>query len=166
MGNYFTKNHEEKENNIHQDNASSASYSQNKANFDNDINKKISNLSKNALNPENEIVKNYGSFNSIPEINKITNQMAFNKANLNTNENFYSSKKSNDKDKISNKKNYLKNEFTSNQIESSDSSYLSSLDSNLNYYNKEKKGKTDADAIDKRHLLTKTNNEKDFEGIQ
>ena len=115
---------------------------------------------------ENEIVKNYGSFNSIPDINRITNQMAFKKSSLNTNDNFYTSKKSNNLNKLSSKKNELKSDFPKNQVDSSDSSYLSSLDSNLNYYeDKNKKVKSENDSlIKKKSLSNAMNKDKDLDG--
>jgi hypothetical protein len=93
------------------DNVSSSSFRNNKEKFENKLSKKITNYSKNNLISENEIVKNYGSFNSIPDINRITNQMAFKKSSLNTNDNFYTSKKSNNLNKISVQKNELKSDF-------------------------------------------------------
>lgn len=147
------------------DNASSASYIKNKEKFENDLTKKMTNLSKNPMSSENEIVKNYGSFNSIPDLNRITNQMAFNKASLNTNENFYSSKKSNVLSKVSSKKNEIKKN-SPKKIDSSDSSYLSSLDSNLNYYDKlNKKVKNYAESpIKKNSLIKAKDQENDMEG--
>ena len=123
------------------ENNSSASYRLNKENFGNDINSKIKSINRNMLNSESEIVKNYGSFNSLNDINKLTNQMAFNKANLNTNENFFESKKSNKYSKsilskISSKKKDVKRHSPNNKIDLSNTSSLSSLDSNLNYYEK------------------------------
>ncbi len=93
--------------------------------------------------------------------------MAFQKASLNTNENFYLSKKSHALGKVSSKRNELKKNSPHNEIDSSDSSYLSSLESNLNYYeNFNKKVKNDAESLNKINSLTKAKNkENDFDGI-
>lgn len=167
LGNLPLRNIDDKESVKNDGNASSASYRKNKENFENDLTKKITNLSKNVLNPEIEVIKNYGSFNSIPDINKLTNQMAFNKASLNTNENFYSSKKSNVLSKVSSKNNEFKKKSPINRADSSDSSDLSSLESNLNYYdNLNKKNQNDPMVVTKKNSLTKTKNkENDFDGM-
>lgn len=127
---------------------------------------KITNLSKNILNPENEILKNYGSFNSIPDINKLSSQMAFKKASLHTDENFYSSKKSNILSKVSGKKNEFKKHSPHKRGDSSDSSDLSSLDSNLNYYdNLNKKILDNPETINKKNSLTNAKiQENEYEG--
>lgn len=128
----------------------------------------IFNKNKSNLNSENEIVKNYGSFNTIAELNKLTNQMAFNIAQLNTNENFNASKKSNALSKLSPKTRDLKKKSIKNEIDSSDSSYLSSLDSNLN--NKDKtysklKSENESLKLNKKKLNVKANDKNDFEGM-
>lgn len=141
LGNYPTKDIRENEVDIIEDNASSASYKQNKEKFENEINNKIQNLNRNILNGDNEIVKNYGSFNSLSDINKLTNQMAFNKANLNTND-FFSTKKSNTLSKKSKNKNETKKIKEKNKLQSSySSSSLSSLESDLYYYDKNNNNK-------------------------
>lgn len=123
--------------------ASNSSYKRNKQNFDIELNKNISATNRNIVNAEQELYKNYGSLNNDSDLNKLTQKMAFSRTNFsNTNENFYGTKKSNNtKNVISNKN---KEKITSvkkdkdHDIDSSYTSSLSSLESNLNFFDKKK----------------------------
>jgi len=166
LGNHPIYDTKENDMDNNEDNTSSASYKHSKEKFESELIKKKYNLNRQIMNNDNEIVKNYGSFNSLNDINKLTDHMANYKANSNTNE-IPLLRKANTLYKVTKNKQKIKKIIEKNKIEYSyTSSSLSSLESELYKYDmgNNNKIKKETEPSNKR-LSTVKSKDKEKESI-